>query len=444
MSKIRRLKSPLRIDLVLNGDCNHKCAHCYNPWRDGCSETARFDEDAVIRNLDRIADELAKNEVWSAILTGGEPLMHPRVLAFCIRRLNEAGISMSLNTNLTRMTAKLAEGLVKECGWTGMILTSLPSISPDVCDEITRVPGSFGRIMKGIETCRNAGIRVGVNTVVTKRNLADLPRFADFAEKNRLEYVSLSTVIPPAYDPDNPVWWLDADDVRAVADALIDVKERAGAEIGSVVPLPLCLLGDAEKYMPVLETTCTAGVGKCSVNAVTGEVNACGHGDASCGSVLTDGLAKCWKRMEKWGEDEILADECRNCGWLFLCGGECRMMRRMRKIAGKTGSEAPYVLSPEAEIRFPARSGAEAPAVGDDEKLRVRPGMKARKEEFGYVVRFGFTETMMTDAMFGFLSALRKKGTFSAREAASMTSNPEIGKELVRTLLFRGALERSR
>ena len=109
MSKIRRLKSPLRVDLVLNEDCNHRCAHCYNPWRDGCSETERFDEDAVIRNLDRIADELALNEVWSAVLTGGEPLMHPRVLAFCVRRLNEAGISMSLNTNLTRMTAELAQ-----------------------------------------------------------------------------------------------------------------------------------------------------------------------------------------------------------------------------------------------------------------------------------------------------------------------------------------------
>ena len=63
----RRLVSPIRVDLVLNADCNHKCVHCYNPWREEkpCIQSLKGAE--FRSKFDLIAQELVRANVWSVI-----------------------------------------------------------------------------------------------------------------------------------------------------------------------------------------------------------------------------------------------------------------------------------------------------------------------------------------------------------------------------------------
>ena len=80
---IHRMSTPVRVDLVLNQDCNHKCLHCYNPWRDQITREEKYNIETIKHNIDVIVAELKMSNVWSAILTGGEPLLHPDVLFYC-------------------------------------------------------------------------------------------------------------------------------------------------------------------------------------------------------------------------------------------------------------------------------------------------------------------------------------------------------------------------
>lgn len=434
---IHRMSTPIRVDIVLNQDCNHKCVHCYNPWRDQCGKMEEYSAGNTIRNIDIIASELKNANVWSAILTGGEPLLHPEVLFHCIEKLSEFGVSMSINTNLTLLTPEIIDTLVEKYKWSNIILTSLPSLNEKLCDEITRVKGSYRRIINAIDLCVKKGLRVGINTVITKRNLGDLENYVSFVKAHKVEYVSISIVIPPSYDVENIDYYLEDRDIIAIADTLLKLQNDVGIEVGSVTPLPLCILKDVNKYIPVLDTTCLAGVSKCTIDAVSGEVFACAHEETGYGNIIVDGLQVCWDNMKLWSSVNHLTEECRECKWLFICGGECRMM--------KCGNRRPplYTLNKNADISFGINmrhnqiSWPEA-----DELLEVDCSFKYRKEDFGYVVRCGYTETMMAEPLFRLCVTLLDKKCFTISDLSLLIADFEAAKPIVNTLIQRRIIVR--
>lgn len=434
---IHRMSTPIRVDIVLNQDCNHKCVHCYNPWRDQCNKKEEYNSEKVISNIDIIVSELKKANVWSAILTGGEPLLHPEVLFYCIEKLNEIGVSMSVNTNLTLITPEIIETLIEKYNWNNIILTSLPSLNESLCDEITRVKGSYRRIIDAIDLCVKNEIRVGINTVVTKKNICDLQEYVTFVKKHRVEYVSISIVIPPSYDVKNADYYLDNKDIIKIADTLLELQNDVGIEVGSVTPLPLCILKDADKYISILDTTCLAGVSKCTIDAVSGEVFACAHEEVGYGNILTDGLQKCWNNMEFWSTVNHLPEECRECKWLFICGGECRMMKcGNRKFPL-------YTLNKNAKILFGVNKKIKQIKWPENtEVLEIDQSFKFRKEPFGYVVRCGYTETMISEALFGLCIMLRDKQQFSISDLSHIIENFEVAKPIINTLIQRKIIVR--
>lgn len=434
---IHRMSTPVRVDLVLNQDCNHKCVHCYNPWRDQCNKKEDYNAENVIGNIDTIASELKTANVWSAILTGGEPLLHPEVLFHCIEKLNEFGVSMSINTNLTLITPEIIDRLIEDYNWNNIILTSLPSLNERLCDEITQVKGSYRRIIEAISLCVEKGIRVGINTVITKKNICDLSEYAAFVEKHKVAYVSISIVIPPSYDINNKDYYLDNRDIITIADTLLELQNDTGMEVGSVTPLPLCILKNVDKYISVLDTTCLAGVSKCSIDAVSGEVFACTHEETGYGNILIDGLQKCWDNMRDWSTVNHLTEECRECKWLFICGGECRMMK-----CGNRKSSL-YTLDRNADILFGENKQIKEIKWPDDtDVLEIDRSFKYRKEPFGYVVRCGYTETMMSEPLFRLCAMLKEKRSFSIGDLSQMIEGFETAKPIVNTLIQRKIIVR--
>ena len=235
------LSAPTSVELTLTKACNHKCLHCYNPWREQADcKTSGFSKE----QLDVIATELKKNDVWHVTLSGGEPLMRPDVLINAAQALKDAGITFSMNTNLTLMTEALAKTLKEDLEWSTLILTSLPSIQPELCDTITQIPGSYERILKGIAICKDYGFRVGINIVISQKNKADLKNIKDFIAKNRIDYLCISIVIPPAYDSENPDYYLKNEDICELANSLMEIKRKYGVDVDSITPLTICILKD--------------------------------------------------------------------------------------------------------------------------------------------------------------------------------------------------------
>ena len=434
---IHRMSAPIRVDIVLNQDCNHKCVHCYNPWRDQCSNKDKYDSKKAIENIDAIALELKNANVWSAILTGGEPLLHPEVLFYCIEKLQEFDVSMSINTNLTLITPEIIDKLKDDYKWNNIILTSLPSLNEVLCDEITHVKGSYRRIIDAIDLCVKKGLRVGINTVITQKNIGDLADYVKFVKVHNVEYVSISIVIPPSYDVENADYYLDDNDIISIADTLLELKNKVGIEVGSVTPLPLCILKDADKYMPVLDTTCLAGISKCTIDVSSGEVFACAHEEVGYGNILTDGLQKCWDNMIKWSTEDHLTQECRDCKWLFICGGECRMIKCGNR------KQPLYKLDKNVDILFLGdKQSKKIEWPEENVALEIDHSFKYRKEPFGFIVRCGYSETMMTEALFELCIKLKNMQNFSVKDLSQMIDDFEKAKPIINVLIQRRIIVR--
>lgn len=427
---VHRYLSPTTVNLVLNKDCNHRCAHCYNPWRS--DENCKINDVVEIRNkIDYITEELIKSNVWSVILTGGEPLLHPDILFYCIDKLSQKDISLGLNTNLTLITNDLARELVNKYCWNNIILTSLPSIKETTCDKITQVKGSYHNILKGISICKNNGIKVGINTVLTKQNINDLKYYPDFVDQYDIDYVSISAVIPPVYDSDNHIYYLEDADIIAMADTLLKLRNEKGLDVGSVTPFPLCVLKDVDKYISVIDTTCTAALNVCTIDVPTGDVLACAHEVSGYGNIYKDGLIKSWNNMTSWAKLDNLYTECKKCKWLMICGGECRMMRR------NTKGRMDYTINRNTNIKYGNMVNVEKiPWPLDTEKLRINK-FKARFEPFGVLIKSEHVETIISEKLYKFCCNLREKDSFTIAELKSFVENFDTARNVIDILIQR-------
>ena len=72
----RELSSPVAVQVELTPRCNNLCNYCYNSWR-GDNE---FERELSLDGHMKIAKELAKNNVFEVVLTGGEPLLRRDVV----------------------------------------------------------------------------------------------------------------------------------------------------------------------------------------------------------------------------------------------------------------------------------------------------------------------------------------------------------------------------
>lgn len=384
-----KLATPTSVDIAITKKCNHKCIHCYNVWR---TDEKNQDVLKVLTDeqIDLITEELVKNNVWRATLTGGEPLSELPVLYKLIRSLNDNGILLGMNTNLSLMTEQIARTLVDDYRWDNILLTSLPGLTAEICDRVTQIIGSYDRIVRGIDICQEFNIPVGINIVISKENISQLENLYSFLENHSVSYVSITRAIAPLYDRDNTAFFLSESEIIYIADILESVHRRFGISVGSVTPFPLCILKDISKYQDIVSASCAAGISRCSIDAVTGDISACTHEERVYGNIYTTGLKKAWDNMFEWREGLLINDECKGCRYLSFCGGECRM------IAG-TESHVKYNLNKNAVIHYSPYLPLDP--VKKDAKYSVSRNVRYRRESFGGVLRCEENECYVTESV---------------------------------------------
>ena len=158
----RHLRLPLegRIDLTYR--CNNNCLHCWvrRPADDPVQpEELSFDE---IRRIAGEARALGCRR-WS--ISGGEPMLRhdfPEIFDF----LTSRAIGYSINTNGTLITPSVARLLKRR----GTKMISVYGATPEVYDGITRNPGGFERMMRGLAYMKEAGAGFIVQLIPMRAN----------------------------------------------------------------------------------------------------------------------------------------------------------------------------------------------------------------------------------------------------------------------------------
>ena len=310
-----KLKSPVSVDIEVTKKCNHSCRHCYNSFFLNKGTTTR-------KKLDIIVEELKNNDVWYATITGGEPLCDIDNTLYLMEQLNNNGIGIGLNSNLSLMNDTIAQ-MIAPYLESNSILTSLPSPYENQCDEIIGIKGGYKAICRGIECCTKNNISVAINIVATSDNIPNLFMVENLIQKYDLTAVFITRVIPVP-KVINPLHSLERNNIQTIADSLVKLNEKYGVEIGSLTSLPLCLLNE-DMRSAFSTSKCLAGISSCTIDSTTGNVRPCPQNENSYGNIFEDGLKKCWELLSPWRDGTYIPDECKQCPSLYLCGGECRL-----------------------------------------------------------------------------------------------------------------------
>ncbi len=235
--------------------CNFRCVYCksadsknYFPHKD----LLGWDE------LMRLARVMAGLGIRKVRVTGGEPLLRPGIIDFLSGLKQIKGIrDLALTTNgylLGQMAGELAMAGVHR------VNVSMDSSDPDRFAAITRAPGSFERVMQGVDAAVEAGLGpVKVNVVLVRGfNEGEILGFAELARTKNLivrfiEFMpldadhnwdrSLVVTAREIFETIHPVFPLDEVPRREASETALRYRFKDGkGEIGMVAPVsnPFC------------------------------------------------------------------------------------------------------------------------------------------------------------------------------------------------------------
>ena len=159
--------------------CNYKCVYC----RTGevGAQYPELDIEEYLR-LIRLFVDLGIEKVR---LTGGEPLLRAGLLDLIrelgqLRTLGGEPLDLALTTN-----GHLLEGMAGALKNAGLqrVTVSMDAVDAEVFERITRVPGSFDKVLRGVRAAREIGLTpLKINCVLMRGfNDDQLEAFAHFA-----------------------------------------------------------------------------------------------------------------------------------------------------------------------------------------------------------------------------------------------------------------------
>jgi cyclic pyranopterin phosphate synthase len=177
--KFGRTISDLRVSIT--DRCNYKCVYC----RTG-TDGAQYAELSLADYL-RIIRVFVGLGIEKVRLTGGEPLLRKDLVRLVaqlaeLRTLSGKPLDLAVTTNghlLAEMAAPLAEAGLSR------ITVSMDAVEANTFERITRVPGSFAKVLAGLRAAQRAGLGpVKVNCVLLRGfNDNQIVPFANFSRE---------------------------------------------------------------------------------------------------------------------------------------------------------------------------------------------------------------------------------------------------------------------
>lgn len=107
------------------------------------------------------------------IFTGGDPFKRTDLFDL-LAYGNQLGLAMAVSPSGTPLLNEVNLRRVKENGGKAISL-SIDGSTPERHDDFRQVPGSFALTTQGWQTARRIGLKLQLNTTVTRYNLHDLP-----------------------------------------------------------------------------------------------------------------------------------------------------------------------------------------------------------------------------------------------------------------------------
>ncbi len=167
--------------------CNLRCIHCYSD-----SNAARYPDELTWEEMEAVVADLGAYGVPSLLLSGGEPMIHPRFFDL-VENASHAGLKLTISTNGTLITEEKA-ALLKSANiaYVGISLDGIGRIH----DEFRRKEGAFDAAVRGFKNCHAVGQKTGLRLTLTRHNVENIDRILDFIEEQEIQRVCFYHLVP--------------------------------------------------------------------------------------------------------------------------------------------------------------------------------------------------------------------------------------------------------
>jgi radical SAM protein with 4Fe4S-binding SPASM domain len=167
--------------------CNLRCVHCYSD-----SNALNYPGELTWPEMEAVIDDLAAYQVPSLLLSGGEPLIHPRFFDI-VEKATAGGLKLTISTNGTLITPEKAALLkAANVAYVGISLDGIGKIH----DEFRRKEGAFDGAVRGFRNCHDVGQKTGLRLTLTRHNVQNIEQILDFIEEKEIQRVCFYHLVP--------------------------------------------------------------------------------------------------------------------------------------------------------------------------------------------------------------------------------------------------------
>ncbi len=342
--------------------CNLKCMHCYSD-----SDSCHYDGELDDEQCREVLRDLAGFGVPAVLLSGGEPLLRPRLfeLAEYARTL---GLRLTLSTNGT-LVSPHAAARIKHIGFS-YVGISLDGIG-EVHDHFRGRDGAFDKALAAFRNCREVGQKVGLRLTLTRQTVQEIDRILDFIEKEDVPRVCFYHLVYSGRGAD--LQTLEPGQSRHALDTIMDRVEHWHASGSPREVLTVDQPADAAYLLMRLEERSPEraekarallawnGGGANSSGTGIGNIDTQGnvHPDqfwqsVTLGNVKQTPFSQIWSSTQDpvvlglRSKPRPVEGRCATCQWFGLCGGGFRVRAWQR--TGNPWAEDPGCYLTAEEI----------------------------------------------------------------------------------------------
>lgn len=265
---------PLQASIELTNRCNERCKHCY-------IEDFSDDKDRLldVEGWNKVLYELRLAGTLYLILLGGEPLLSPHFWSVA-KTGSDLGFHVSMISNGLKISSIEIAEKIKNAGIRN-ITFSLYSLNFKIHDLMTQVPGSWNKLMNAIQYCKQVGLNVSANCLLTKENIDGFFDLEDWCIKQSIELKADPIVTSKLNGNISPTY------LRATEEQLISYFRKFYSKWPKAIPTKS--KGSLDDF------ACNAAKGKCAVTSY-GDLLPCIEVREPLGNLISHSFQEIWNR----------------------------------------------------------------------------------------------------------------------------------------------------
>ncbi len=329
--------------------CNLRCVHCYSD-----SMAQQYPGELDWKQMKSVVDDLAAYKIPSLLLSGGEPLIHPRFFDL-VDYATAAGLKLTISTNGTLITPEKAAQLKQaNVAYVGISLDGIG----DIHDEFRGKKGAFDSAVRGFKHCEEVGQKTGLRMTLTRHNVANLDRILDFIEEKNIARTCFYHLVPAGRGSELQV--LDPAESRHAIDTLIARVDHWNSTGQNREVLTVTQPADGAYLLHRMEQSnhpnldqarellAWNGGGATSSGRAVANIDTQGNvhpdqfwQDVQLGNVKTTRFSKIWEglhpnsaplleeirsvgKLDSNQRQALMHGPCATCKWFSICGGGFR------------------------------------------------------------------------------------------------------------------------